>query len=128
MKKLILFVASLLFGTNTIAQTILFSCNAEKHMVLISQADPNTYLYRSWNKPKPITDKPDMELKSSNMESVGSCQRYYKFKSGKFEFEVTNQWSCQGPGEIPPTAAKDAIGDLYVKSGGELKAHYYCYR
>jgi hypothetical protein len=128
MIKNTLLIASLLFSINVNAQKIAFSCNTEKHTILIFQIDSDSYQYRSWNKPKPMSDKPDMDLKSKNIDSVGSCQRYYKFKTGKVEFEVTNQWSCLGKGETPPEAAKGAIGDLYVRSSGEVKSHYYCYK
>ena len=110
------------------AQTTVFTCSTEKHNIQVSKVDTNTYQYKSWNKPKSIKDKPDMDLKTSTIDSVGSCQKYYKFKTGNVEFEVTNQWSCLGKGESPPESAKGATGDLYVRIKGELKSHYYCYK
>ena len=119
-----------LFGGQAFAQTEseVFKCVTEKHTIVISEPAKGTYHYRSWNKPKAVSDKPDMDLKSTSLETSGDCQRYYKFKTGKVEFEVTNQWSCMGKGEYPPASAEGATGDLYVKVGGELKNHYYCYK
>ena len=106
----------------------LFKCATEKHTIVISEPSKGTYRYRSWNKPKAISDKPDMDLKSTSLETSGSCQRYYKFKTGKVEFEVTNQWSCMEKGGNPPAGAEGATGDVYVRIGGELKSHFYCYK
>lgn len=110
------------------SQSDLFKCLTEKHTIIISEDTKGTYHYRSWNKPKTVSDKPDMDLKSMALETSGNCQRYYKFKTGKVEFEVTNQWSCLSKGESPPAGADGATGDLYVRIGGELKSHYYCYK
>ena len=121
-----IFTLFMLITFPTITNAQIFVCNTEKHIIHIYQLDKNNFEYKSWNKPKAIVEKPDMNLKSNNIEAVGSCQKYYKFRTGSTEFEVTNQWSCLSKGEIPPMEAKGATGDLYVRIKGDIKSHYYC--
>jgi hypothetical protein len=105
-----------------------FICTTEKHTIFIDKLDAKTYRYREWNKPKSTDTKPDMELKSSTVQIVGGTSHYYTFKTGNTEFEVTDQWtgsnadSNPNPSEVPI----GATGDLYIRSKGNLKSHYYC--
>ena len=125
MSKLILLMC-LMFSTSLFAEPVVFSCNTEKHTINIyKNADQKTFTYKSWNKPKPITDKPDMELISSGYQNVAGSN-YYTFKTGNTEFEVTDQWAHLAKGETPPEDAKDALGDLYIRINGKLKSHYFC--
>jgi hypothetical protein len=117
---------TILLPTLVYADTIIFSCNTEKHTINIyKNSDQKTYTYKSWNKPKEISEKPDMELISSSYEKVAGSN-YFKFKTGKTEFEVTDQWLHLSKGEVPPESASNASGDLYVRVNGNLKSHYYC--
>ena len=112
---------------NSYAANDIFTCKTEKHTIVISKIDANTYQYKSWNKPKLINEKPDMELKSSDFESHGGCSNFYKFKIGKTEFTVSNQWSCSDD-EGRKEELIGATGDLWVRVNGKVRSHYYCYK
>ena len=129
--RLILTTAFAFVATNAVAQTPEFLCKTSKHTIIIDQpTKAGSFRYRSWNLPKGTDAKPDMELVSASIETIGAgskCpQHYYKFKTGDAEFEVTDQWLC--PNGTPPESARNATGDLYVRIKGQLKSHYYCIR
>ena len=124
MNKLILLMC-LMFSTSLFAESIVFSCNTEKHTINIyKNADQKTFTYKSWNKPKTTTEKPDMELKSSIYEVNGSgeCRfEEYRFKTGKTEFAIDSNFRCTE--KYPP---KNAIGSLWVFINDDMKSHYWC--
>ena len=129
MKKYIFLTIFCLFFylTNSLAEEkLLFSCLTEKHSIDISQLDNNTVRYRSWNKPKSKGEKPDMNLISVVDPSNKNCPSYWKFKTGKTEFEVSDQWSCRSPSELIGKEPSNATGDIWIKTNGDLKAHFYC--
>ena len=125
MKKIFIASCAMLSITNALAQSKAeFSCNTEKHTILVDKVDASTYRYRSWNKPKSIDTKPDMELKSKDVsiDGTGVCRTTnYSFKVGKVEFKLDNNIDCV---EGKPPA--NAIGNLHVLMNGEEKNHYYC--
>ena len=103
-----------------------FKCNTERHIVLVTQIDTNTYNYKSWNKPNEMSTEPNMNLTQANVMSIegtGEC-RYviYKFSNSKVVYEVRNGTGCYG--EIVPP--ENAIGSLNVFINDELKSNYWC--
>ena len=80
--------------------------------------------YRAWNKPRPTTAAPDLEIKDgvSDMEGTYPCTRsIWTFKKGRAEFEVSSLGCTES---TPP---KGATGDLTVSTGGKTKQHWWCY-
>lgn len=123
MKKSI-FLLALVIPTIVNANNV-FVCNTAKHTIHINQLDSITYQYNSWNKPKSIKDKPDMDITQKNVLSVegtGVC-RYsmYTFKKGDVVFEITDGLGCTE--ETPPNNATGSL-NVYIKE--ELKSHYWC--
>lgn len=123
-KLLSLGVPLILICASSQAQMSEFLCKTEKHTIQIDKIGAETYKYRSWNKPKTLDSKPDMELTSKNVTTsgTGECRHTdYRFKTGKVEFLVDNDINCV---EGRPPA--NAIGNLRVSINGDEKSHYYC--
>jgi hypothetical protein len=105
----------------------LFQCNARQHQIVID-GDPATerFRYRAWKRPKPISAPPDMDVATGTQdyEGTGPCRyHFYRFKSGKVEYRVADSIGCTET--WPP---KDAIGQLTVLIGGEVKSSQWCRR
>lgn len=127
-KTISVIFTGIFFAGTSYAQTEkeLFKCVTEKHTIIISEPAKGTYQYRSWNKPKAVSDKPDMYLKSKGVSVQGSgvC-RYteYSFKTGKVEFLINDDITClEGK---PP---ENIVGNLNILVNGELKNHYFCFK
>jgi hypothetical protein len=105
----------------------LFQCNTRKHQIVID-GDPATerFRYRAWNRPKPMTAPPDMAVASGTQdyEGTGPCRyHFYRFKTGNVEYIVADSLGCTE--SWPP---KDAVGELTVLIGGEVKSSQWCRR
>ncbi|MGF6635227.1 hypothetical protein [Paraburkholderia sp. MM6662-R1] len=101
-----------------------FQCNTAKHTVIVDHLSAGQYRYRAWNKPKPASDTPDMQVQSGSAETsgTGQCQHTdYTFKNGKVVFTVSDDIHC---GESAPPA--NASGFLSVEINGVEKARYWC--
>ena len=100
-----------------------FFCDAAKHTVIVSTTSSGEYLYRAWNKPKHITQKPDMEIIGGTevVEGTGPC-RYaaWSFAKGNVQYVV----STLGCTEAMPPAG--ATGSLAVYIDGELRKSWWC--
>lgn len=112
-------------GFSSEAQEPLFMCKTEKHNISIRQNDKNLYEYRSWNKPKTISEQPDMSIVAKNailVDGTQSCKTTtFVFYRGNVKFEVDDNAIC-----VEGNPPKNAVGNLRVFIGGELKSHYWC--
>lgn len=103
----------------------MFICNTEKHRIIVAKQAENVYRYRSWNLPKTLTDKPDMELlqeKVLTTEGSGTCKHsQYTFNTGNAQFIIDNNLGCT---ETDPP--KNAVGSLWIFVNGDMKNHYWC--
>lgn len=101
-----------------------FVCKAAKHTVAISLLPSGKYQYRSWNKPKSITDDPDMVLVGGEeiTEGTGVC-RYtrWEFKKKNVEYIVSTPVTCTE--SVPPP---NATGQLSVFINNEHKKSWWC--
>ena len=115
-------------ATITLPVTGEFTCKTEKHTIIITKAKDNNYQYKSWNKPKLITEKADIELISSELDTTGGSNKY-TFKTGKTEYSVSDQWSRSIDDESRGEGGRrGATGDLWISINGKVKSHYYCYK
>lgn len=122
MKKYFFALLSI-FSVSVSAQV--FTCNTEKHSIQIYQLDKNTYEYKSWNKPKLITENPDMYVKDNDVITIDGTKECrttnYTFKKGNVRFEIDNNANC-----VEGKPPKNAIGNLNVYIKDELKSHHWC--
>lgn len=101
-----------------------FTCDAEKHRVVIDSTTPKAFRYRAWNKPHSPEEKPDMELHegSKNVEGTSPCTHaVWTFTKGNVTYLV-GELGCTE--RVPP---KDAIGELEVSSGDTTLGHWWCF-
>ena len=103
------------------------TCDTTKHQIVVDR-DPVTKLvrYRSWNRPKEKTEKPDMEAKPGEVvvAGTGDCRSTtYRFTVGNARFELTDSVNC---GEARPP--ENAVGQLGVYIKNELRSEYWCLR
>lgn len=102
-----------------------FICETPKHRVVVDSIGNSRFRYRAWNKPRPITDKPDLELAGTDdtytSEGTGPC-RYsiWTFSSGTTEFSVSELGCTEGP---PP---EGSVGRLSVQKDGRPLGDYWC--
>jgi len=107
-----------------VEQTPIFSCKTEKHTIQIDKIGVDTYKYRSWNNPKTVNEKPDMELSTKDVSVVGTgaCRHNeYRFKTGKVEYLLDDDTKCL---EGKPPAK--ITGNLSILLDDKLKNHFYC--
>lgn len=113
-----------LIGINAVAKEQ-FVCNTNKHTAVINLQRTGEFRYMSWNKPKNISQIPDMVVHNGEeiVEGTGIC-RYilWKFTNGNVQYHVSTL-GCGGD-IMPP---KNAIGDLSVYINGELKKTWWCF-
>lgn len=117
-------VALVSVTSSAVAANADFQCNTLKHTIIVDQPTAGQYRYRSWNKPRPTNDKPDMEVKSgiSEVSGTGACAHTdYTFKTGNVTFLVSDDINC---GETAPPA--NVHGYLSVSVGGNEKANFWC--
>lgn len=65
--------------------TLAMVCETPKHRIIIDLISAEQSRYRSWNLPRALTEKPDLELKGQRTsEGTGACQHpQHVFESGK---------------------------------------------
>jgi hypothetical protein len=99
-----------------------FVCNADKHRVIVDEEGGNLR-YRAWNKPRPLTEKPDIEISrgKKSFEGSGPCAyAFWKFDGGTARFTV------EGLGACDPETPSDAVGRLQVSISGKPDVSWWC--
>lgn len=102
-----------------------FVCNTEAHRVAIDTDSSGHIRYRAWKVPRPVTDKPDVELSSGTLdiEGSGSCSRpVWLFTRGHTEVTVWTR-GCSPDSSPPPEGRR---GSLEITVGGQTR-HWWCY-
>ena len=99
-------------------------CNTSKDTIIIDSPKDGQYRYRSWDKPNPISAKPDMEVDSGEFEAsgTGACRHTdYTFQKGNVTFVVSDDVSCV------ETAPPDNVsGYVSASINGKEISHYWC--
>jgi len=101
-----------------------FVCDAQKHRVVIDAVARGRARYRSWTKPRPVTDPPDVEIASGSedFEGTGSCtQPVWKFETADRAYLVREHVGC-AEGPVP----EGATGELYMSAAGKER-RWWCY-
>lgn len=104
---------------------IQFLCQTQTHRIVIDSMKDGTVRYRSWDKPRPLTDKPDLELLKGDgsFEGTQVCATpIYTFTAGKTVYRVEGGLGCYE--EEPP---KDATGRLQVSIDDKPVTQAWCY-
>jgi hypothetical protein len=102
---------------------VVFTCNADKHRIILDRRKPGEVRYRSWNKPRSPTEPPDMVASGkADAEGTSPCVRaIWTFNHGATTF-VLSDLGCTE--QKPPAGA---TGTLEVAVDGESRMKSWCY-
>jgi len=106
-----------------------YVCQTQTHRIAIDTLADGTLRYRSWNKPRPVTGEPDLDLKpgTQSFEGTNVCAfPVYTFKSGKTEITIDGGLGC-GPDSGPDASPKDATGHLRITIADKTVTDVWCY-
>ncbi len=103
-----------------------YTCQTLSHRIVIDTLANGTLRYRSWNKPKLLTEAPDLELTRGEQTFEGSnvCAiPIYSFKNGTATYTVEAGMGCDAEADTP----KDATGSLVVGVGKKRNVSTSCF-
>ena len=117
-----LVVGSFVFSNTLAAEQ--FACRTSKHTVTINLLLSGAYQYTAWNKPKKISDEPDMVVVGGEeiIEGTGVC-RYtrWEFNNSTVQYIVSTPVTCT-EAITPP----NVTGQLSVFVNDEYKKSWWC--
>jgi hypothetical protein len=105
--------------------TLIYACETKTHRIAVDGLNGGDYRYRSWNKPKPLSGAPDVELAHGKLELEGTgvcAYPVYTFTSKDVVYEVQGAMGCTDGSE-----PKKATGHLSVSIGGKQVTDTYCF-
>jgi hypothetical protein len=109
-----------------IAGRVEFVCDADKHRVIVDTEANGAPHYRAWNKPRSLTEKPDMEISKGKKDYEGSgpcAQIIWTFTTGVTKFVVEGPGGCHEDSHQPPA---DTQGRLKVSTPGTPDVSWWC--
>ncbi len=111
----------------TVTPETYYVCETQTHRIVVDTVAGGELRYRSWNKPRAVTEAPDLALTKgeSTVEGNRCGTPVYTFKSGATEYRVEGSLNCYPTLETyaPP---KGATGRLEVTVAGKT-ADAWCY-
>lgn len=118
----ILIISSLAISNAAALET--FVCKTTAHIVSVNLAPSGEFHYMAWNKPKSITEEPDMLVVGGEeiTEGTGVC-RYtrWEFNNSNVQYIVRTPVACTE--DIPPP---NATGQLAVFINNEYEKSWWC--
>lgn len=108
---------------------LILACKTNRQIIGLydlreSCAGSGNYAYRTWNTPKVMTDKPDVNITSWDSVTTmgtGPCIHYVaNFKTGNINYEFT-EVGCSDGSEPAGT-----VGEILVRINGEEKLRKWC--
>ena len=102
-----------------------FVCDAEKHRIVIDGGANGAPRYRAWNKPRPLTETPDLEIPAgtADFEGTDACEySFWTFVSGTAKYRIEGGRGCASDSSWP----QDATGKLGVSVGGKPPLSWWC--
>jgi hypothetical protein len=111
----------------TLADKVKFACDPDDRRVIVDVVGTGKPRYRVWNKPRSLTEKPDMQILEGKEDSEGSgpC-RYtsWTFTSATTNLVIRELGECYEDSHQPPS---DAKGALDVSAAGQPDASSWCH-
>ena len=104
-----------------------YVCQTETHRIAIETLTGRTLRYRSWNKPRSVAERPDLEILKGDgtFEGTNVCAYpVYTFRSGTAVYRVAGGLGCWGDAEGAP---KEATGQLEVTVADKQPISSWCY-
>lgn len=103
---------------------VVFVCDAAKHRVILDVGDDRKVRYRAWNKPRAVTELPDLELSPAEVTAEGTTPcvaATWTFRRGDSEYQLS-EIGCGGSFDVA-----GEVGSLTVSVGGKVQAQWPCY-
>ena len=104
---------------------LIYTCETKTHRISVEELDGDKFRYRSWNKPKELSDAPDVDIPTGalHFEGTGICSyAVYSFKKGNAEYNVDQGLGCTA-GHEPVKAT----GNLTVTVDGKQVTDTPCF-
>jgi hypothetical protein len=104
--------------------SLVFVCETQRDRVVIDRKPAGDVRYRSWNRPRPVTETPDLEIAagSETGEGTGPCfHTIWTFKSGDATFVVSER------GCTDDSVPVDVTGFLEVSIAGRPSVTSPCH-
>ncbi|HAA45762.1 MAG: hypothetical protein XD36_0971 [Halomonas sp. 54_146] len=124
MKTLLKHIPLLIIGSFAISNVVAsetFVCNTSEHTVFVNSAHSNEFHYTAWNKPKSITEEPDVLVVGGEeiTEGTGVCRTTrWEFNNSNIQYIIRTPVACAE--NIPPPNATGRlsvfINDKHIKS------------
>jgi hypothetical protein len=103
-----------------------YICQTQTHRVVVDSLADGALRYRAWNKPRAISEKPDLEILGGKDSFEGSdicAYPIWTFKNGQTTYRAEGALGCYGEVEPP----KDATGRLVVAVPGKPDEEAWCF-
>jgi hypothetical protein len=103
-----------------------YICQTQTHRVVVDALADGALRYRAWNKPRAISEKPDLEILGGKDSFEGSdicAYPVWTFKNGQTAYRAEGALGCYGEVEPP----KDATGRLVVTVPGKPDEEAWCF-
>ena len=127
MRKLFQIIALCMFAFSAYSavpvSNLVINCRTDKHTIQIDKFQ-ESYRYKSWNLPKSLLEKPDMEVSNGTLEveGTGACSsQIWTFTKGAVKFVMDNGIACLE--KAPPVGT---VANLVVLIKGEEKTRLFC--
>ena len=104
-----------------------FICQTQTHRIVVDTVAGGNLRYRAWNKPRPLSNAPDLVMTKGDgtVEGTNVCAYpVYTFKNGGTEYKVEGGLGCWGYADGAPT---DATGQLEVTVKDKPAVDAWCY-
>jgi hypothetical protein len=114
-------------ANNGESETVRYVCQTHTHRIVIDTVAHGELRYRSWNRPRSVTELPDLQLAKGEGTFEGSdvcAYPIYTFKNGGTEYRVTGGLGCFSDTDGPP---KDTTGRIDVTVPGKPATGSWCY-
>jgi hypothetical protein len=105
-----------------------YICQTPTHRIVVDTVPGGVLRYRAWNRPRPVTEAPDLEIAKGEgtFEGTNVCAvPVYTFKNATAAYRVEGALGCGGDNE--PGPPKDATGHLEVSVTGKPPVDSWCY-
>ena len=105
-----------------------YICQTQTHRIVIDTVAGGALRYRAWNKPRPVTEAPDLEIAKGEgtFEGTNVCAYpVYAFKNSSALYRVDGGLGCWSDNE--PGPLKGATGRLEVSVAGKPPSESSCY-
>jgi hypothetical protein len=104
-----------------------YVCQTQTHRIGVDTVAGGVLHYRAWNKPRHVTESPDLEMAKGDgsFEGTGLCAYpVYTFRNGATAYRVEGGLGCFGLADGVPN---EATGRLEVTVAGKPPTDSWCY-